>query len=144
MDWVPKPLSETFSTGVVGSELLIASTVLRLPMAVGLNVRLTVQVLFGLRPTPAIGQALVCAKSPALPPVRVMLLMISEAVPLLVIVNVCGVVVVFTVMLPNVIALGVGLITGAVPVPLNGTDNAVGLELAMLIVAARAPVAVGV
>jgi hypothetical protein len=46
-------------------------------------------------------------------------------------------------MLPNRKALLLGLMTGAVPVPVNATDNAVGFELAMVSVAARPFTAVG-
>ena len=60
-----------------------------------------------------------------------------------VIVRVCGVVVVPTVILPNWKALLLGLMTGATPVPESDTDSAVGFELAIVSVAPRAPVAVG-
>ena len=48
IDCVPTPLSDMFNNGVTGSLLLIMSTVLRFPMADGLNVRLMVQ----LKPAP--------------------------------------------------------------------------------------------
>lgn len=144
MDCVPNPLSEMFNSGVSGSELLMMSTVLRLPMAVGLKVILTVQEKFAASPAPPIEQVLAeMAKSAALPPDRVMPFRIKAAFPLFVRVRVCGVVVTPTVMLPNWKALFEGVITGAVPVPVKATDSGVGFELAIAIVATRVPAAAG-
>ena len=66
-----------------------------------------------------------------------------RSLPEFVIVSVCGVLVVPTVMLPNWKALFDGLMTGAVPFPVNGTDSGVGFELPIVRVALRAPVAAG-
>src|SRR6516162_558787 len=144
IDCVPKPLSDMFSTGVTGSELLIISTELRMPAAFGVNVMLTVQFRPAETPAPPIGQLFPdIAKSLALPPEMVIPLMTRGALPVLVMVKVCGVVVVPTVILPNWKALLLGLMTGAMPVPESGTDSAVGFELAIASVALRAPVAVG-
>jgi len=120
--------------------------VLRLPIAVGLKVMLTMQLAPAASPAPPMGHGVLevdNAKSLAFPPVSPMVLMINTAFPVLVSVRVCGVVVVPTVMLTNWKALLLGLMIGAMPLPVKGTDNAVGFELAMLIVAVRGPEAMG-
>jgi len=143
-DCAPKPLSDMFNTGVTGSELLIISTELRLPIAVGLKVMLIVHDALGANPIPPIAQPFEeMVKSLAFPPEIVAPFMTRFALPELVMVRVCGVVVVPTVILPNWKALLLGLITGAMPVPETGTISVVGFELAIASVAVRAPVAVG-
>ena len=143
-DCMPKPLSDMFNTGVTGSELLIISTELRLPVAFGVNVILTVQLWPAGTPAPPIGQVFPeIKKSLEFPLEMVIPLMTRSALPALVMVKVCGVVVVFTVTLPNWKALLLGLMTGAMPVPDTGTDSAVGFELAIASVALREPVAAG-
>jgi hypothetical protein len=74
---------------------LTETAALRAPLVVGLKVTLIVQ----LRLTPNVdgesGQLLVCAKSPAFVPVIAIELIVKAAVPLLVSVIVCAVLVVF-------------------------------------------------
>src|SRR3954453_19832846 len=73
VDCVPTPLSEMFNVGVAGSLLVITRTELRLPIAVGLNAMLTVQVRPGVTLPVTIGQVLpVMRKSLAFPPAIVM------------------------------------------------------------------------
>lgn len=86
IDCVPKPVNPTFRVGFTGSELLMTSSVVRVPVAVGVKVRLIVQVNPAASPPPPIGHGepeADIAKSPAFPVTRLMLLMINAALPVL-------------------------------------------------------------
>ena len=137
----PVPFSATVSVGLAGSLLMILSDADRAPTAVGLNVTLIEQLAPATRLAPHV---LVWAKSPGLVPVRLTLVIVSGAVPVLDNVTVCAALVVPTVWLPNVREVGVAEATGPVPVPLRATVcGLVGSESAMDNVAALAPIAVG-
>jgi len=132
-----------FNAGVTGSLLLTTSIELRLPIAFGVNVMFTVQVIPMGKPVPPMGQVEVDAKSNVFPPESPKPLMINGALPTFFSVMVCGALVVPTVMLPNWNALLSGLMIGATPVPVNDTASGVGLLLAMAMMAARAPLLAG-
>jgi len=78
MGAVPLPLSETEKSGFTGSLLLMASVATLGPVARGLNVMLIVQLEAAATAAP---QVLVCAKSPAFPPVIAMLLRFRGELP---------------------------------------------------------------
>jgi hypothetical protein len=88
---VPVPLRLTVC-GLFAALSLIESVAVRLPVADGVNVTLTVQVLLGVTVAPAQVLALL-AKSLAFVPPIVTVEMVRLAVPLLVTVTVCGVLV---------------------------------------------------
>jgi hypothetical protein len=120
------------------------SEALRAPVALGVKVTLTVQVLLGV--TVALVQvSVLLAKSPGLVPVRVTLVMVRLAVPLLVTVTDCAALVALISWLPKLTLVGEKLIPGAVPVPLK--PSVCGLSEALSAnesEAVRAPVALGV
>lgn len=89
---------------------------LLLPVAVGQNVTLILQLAPPLMPVP---QSLVTAKSPALVPVILRLDRLRRAVSVLVRIVVLGVLVVLTAWVPNDNVFGLKL--GTVPVPLRTT-----------------------
>ena len=96
------PVPDKLAVWGLPDALSLTETVaLRAPLAVGLKVTLIVQ----LRLTPNVdgesGQLLVWAKSPAFVPVIAIELIVKAAVPLLVSVIVCAVLVVFIGWLPN-------------------------------------------
>ena len=142
---VPVPLSATFNVGFTGSLLTIARVVVRAPAAVGRNVTLITQlpVVAG-RLAP---HGLDSPKSPAFPPVRVMLVMFKTAVPVLVSVTVFAALVVFTGWSggENASEVGATPALGAVPVPVSGTFSVgfVGSLLRIVTEAVRDPPAVG-
>src|SRR5947209_18957050 len=91
---------------------------LRVPVAVGVKVTLMVQEALAASVLELLGQVLVWAKSPALVPVRPMLLMVRAALPLLVSVTAWAVLVVLTCWLPKLRLVGLRLTPGAVVVVL--------------------------
>jgi len=125
------------------SEMLSAP--LRAPLAVGAKVTLAVQLCPGLSRlfNGAAAHVLVWRKSPLV----VILVIVRTAVPVLVIVTVCGLLVVPTAWLENERLVGVSItaVPAVTPVPLR--LNVCGLLAALSViesVAPRAPVAVGV
>jgi hypothetical protein len=98
---------------------LMETLALRLPVAEGVKVTLMVQLLPAASVLGLLGQVLVWAKSPALVPVRVMLVMVRAAVPLLVRVTVLAALVVLMTWFPKARLVGFKLTTGAgaAPVP---------------------------
>ena len=91
---------------------------LKLPALAGVNVTLIVQLAPAATLVP---QVLVWAKSPALVPLRVMLVMLRVALPLLVRVTELAALVVPTAWLPKLRLVGERLTAGWVPVPLRVT-----------------------
>jgi len=113
---------------------------LRLPVVVGLNVRLTVQLLAAAKELPQV--VAVSGKSADSAPVTAILEMVSVVVPTLVSVTFLTRLVVPTVTVPKFTRVGVSL--AAVPVPLSGTCCGLPAALSVMLTAAlRAPVAVG-
>jgi hypothetical protein len=86
----------------------------RVPLAVGVKVTLIVHLLLAANALP---QVLVWAKSPALVPVIARLVMLKAAVPVLLRVMACAVLLVPTDWLPNVRVVAERLTLGVVPVP---------------------------
>jgi len=136
----PVPLSAA-CCGLLPALSVMLKVPVRLPTAVGVKVRLMVQVALAAR---LAGQLLVCAKSPLL----LIPVMLSAALPVLVRVKAWAALVVFTTRLPNTtfaedrLAPGTGVFT---PVPLRVA--CCGLPLASsltLRVPLRAPTALGV
>ena len=80
---VPVPLRAAV-WGLLAALSVSDRLALRLPVAVGENVTLRVQLPFAARELGLMGQVLVWAKSPELVPVMPMLLMVRAALPLLV------------------------------------------------------------
>jgi len=141
---VPVPFSATVSVGLTGSELRIASDADLAPAAAGLNVTLTEQLAPAARLIPHV---LVWVKSPGLVPVRLMLLIVSAALPVLDNVIAWAALLVFTAWLPKGRLPGFTDATGAVrvaPVPLSATVcGLAGSESEMDIAAAFAPAVLG-
>src|SRR5437660_901588 len=119
---------------------------LREPVAVGVKVTLMVQEAPAASALQLLGDLLVWAKSPALVPVRAMLLMVRAALPLLVSVTAWAALVVLTCWLPKLRLVGLKLTPGAlVPLPLKATVCGLPLALSVILtLALRVPVAVGV
>ena len=92
---VPVPLKAT-ACGLPLALSVMVTLALRLPLADGVKVTLIVQVPPAARVLELLGQVLVCAKSPALVPLKLMLLMVKAALPLLASVTVCAALVVPT------------------------------------------------
>ena len=143
---VPVPESATLC-GLPAALSLIVTLALRLPVAVGENVTLSVQVAPAASVLGLSGQVFVCAKSPALAPLTPMLLIVNAAVPLLVSVTDFAALVVPTSWLPKLSDVGLSVTPGAgvTPVPLSAT--LCGLPPAsslMLTLALRPPFAEGV
>lgn len=69
---------------------VMVTDAVRIPVTVGVKVTLIVQLAFTARVELLAGHVFVCAKSPAFVPVRVMLEMVSGAVPELVRVTLCA------------------------------------------------------
>ena len=114
------PLKETFS-GLSAALSVMDTLALLLPVVLGVKVTLIVHdALTASEP----GQVLVCAKSPALVPVMLMVLMLSAAVPLLVSVTVFVALVELTFWLPKLRLVGFKFTIGAGAlwaVPLSAT-----------------------
>src|SRR6266566_2903572 len=91
----PVPLRAT-DCGLPDALSVIVTLALRLPVAVGVKVTLMVQEAPAASVLELLGHVLVWAKSPALVPVRAMLLMVRDPVPLLVSVTVCAALVALT------------------------------------------------
>src|SRR5205085_9850430 len=91
----PVPLKATVC-GLPHALSLIERLALRLPVAAGVKVTLMVQVAPAARVFGLLGHVLVWAKSPELVPAKLMLLMVKAALPLLVSVTACAVLVLFT------------------------------------------------
>jgi hypothetical protein len=119
----------------------------RAPVAVGLNVTLIAQFAFAASVAGLTGHVFVCAKSPALAPVMLTPVIVSAAVPLFVNVTACMPLVLPTFCEANVSDTGASVTAGvfaAAPVPARPTACGLPVALsAMLTLAARAPVAVG-
>ena len=115
MFYCPDPDSVT-SSGLVGSESVIRSVALRVPLALGANLTLMVQLLPEAWLVP---QVLVCVKSAELVPVNEMELMVRVAGPTFVRVTVWAALVVPTVWAEKLKL--VGLKVTIVPVPLSAT-----------------------
>src|SRR3984893_12294995 len=93
----PVPLSDTVNAGLAGSEVLMVNTAARAPPADGVNVTLMGQLPPGVTPVPPVAQLpLAIAKSPALAPLKVMLLTVSGPSPVFDSVAVCTALVVPT------------------------------------------------
>jgi hypothetical protein len=90
---LPVPVRETLC-GLPAALSVTVTLAVRVPIAVGLNVTLIVQLAPAARVLGLMGQVVLCAKSPALVPVIPILLMVSAAVPLFVSVTVFGALVV--------------------------------------------------
>jgi hypothetical protein len=91
-------------------------------LRLGVKVTFTVQLAPGASPMPPIGQLLVCAKSPVLPPPMVMPERIRFDPPVLVMVTGSGLLVTPTLVAGKVSDAGLGVIAGAViPVPVSVT-----------------------
>ena len=121
---------------------LMLSEAVSLPLAVGVNVTLIVQLAPAASELP---QVLVWAKALALAPVIATLVMLNVAVPLFVRVTVEAALLVPTAWLLKETLVGERLTAGAVPVPERLTVCGLPLALSvMLTEAARLPVAVGV
>ena len=121
---------------------VMLSEAVRLPLAEGVNVTLIVQLVPAATLAP---QLLVCAKSLALVPASARLVMLKVALPVLLRVTVCAVLVVLTAWLPKARLVGERPSTGAVPVPERLTVCGLPLALSeMLSEAARLPLAEGV
>ena len=126
---------------------VIVTAAVRAPVAVGMKVTFTVQLVEAANVDGLTGQFVVCAKSPALVPVIAMLLIVSAPGPLLVTVMACEVLVVFLVWLPKLSEVGERLTEGAAatPVPLSEIDRGLPLPLSVTVtVAVRDPDAGGV
>ena len=137
----PVPLNEIVC-GLEGSESLMDTEATRAPTAVGLNVMRMVQLAPAAKVAPHVVEP---AKLLEFVPVRIMLVMVRAAVPVLDSVTVCAALVVFTSWFPKASAVGVTPATGTAPVPLSATFT-VGFTGSLLLTvrfAARAPVAVG-
>src|SRR5213593_2962406 len=89
LEAVPVPVRVTLC-GLPTALSVIATLALRLPVAVGLNATVIVHVAFAAR---VAGQSFACVKSPGFAPVRPTLVMVSEAVPVFLSVDVCDVLV---------------------------------------------------
>jgi len=96
------------------------SEAVSVPVADGVNVTLTVQVLVGVNVAPVQVSALL-AKSASLAPLSVTPVMGRLVVPLLVTVSVCGALVVFTAWLVKDKAEAEKVATGPIPVPVKLT-----------------------
>lgn len=86
---VPVPLRVT-DCGLFGALSLIVTLALRAPLAPGVKVTLIVQLLPAVNVLGLIGHVLVCAKSPALVPATLIVVIVRSAVPLLVSVTICA------------------------------------------------------
>ena len=126
------------------SVMLMVAT--RAPVVVGVKVTLKTQVAFGASVVTQLAGVVEEAKSPGLVPPRLIALMVSGPVPVLVSVTVWAALVVPTKRLPKLrLVLGVKVTAGAMPVPLRLMVWGLPLALSvMLMVAARAPVTLGV
>ena len=114
----------------------------RPPLAAGVKVTLIVQFAPAATELP---QVLVCIKSPALVPVMARLEIVKAALPVLVRVTACAVLVVPTDWLPKERLAGARLTAGAVPVPVRLTVWGLPTALsAMVSEGARLPLADGV
>lgn len=137
--YCPVPVSAT-ATLVAGAETFTFKLAVLLPVLVGLKVTVTVQ----FAPTESLaGQVL-----PAMlnwlafaPPIRIEL-MVSCAVPGLLITTVCGALVVFLFWVPKARDVGDTEFIGATPVP-DAVNDTVPIELAMLTGPLSTPVVVG-
>ena len=113
----------------------------RLPLAAGVNVTRIVQLVLAATELPHV---LLCAKSLALVPVSARLVMLKAALPVLLRVTACAVLVVPTDWLPKARLVGERLATGAVPVPERLTVCGLPLALSVMITeAVRLPLAAG-
>ena len=91
----PVPLRAT-DCGLLLALSVMETVALRLPLVVGVKVTLMVQFDPAASVLDPVGQVVVWAKSPALVPARLMLLMVRAALPLLVSVTVWAALVVLT------------------------------------------------
>ena len=91
----PVPLSVT-DCGLSPALSLMLTLALRAPVTLGVKVTLIVQLLPAGNVLGLMGQVLVCAKSPALVPATLIVVIVRSAVPLLVSVTVCAALVVLT------------------------------------------------
>ena len=125
---------------------VIVTAAVRDPIALGLNVTLIVQL--PLLAATEFPQLFVCAKSPVLAPVTPMFVMLSDALPVLVSVTDCELLVVFNVWLANVRLELERFTAGAeapAPVPLRLMDCGLPEALSVMVTdAKREPAAVGV
>src|SRR5437016_1002956 len=108
-DVTPTPLNDT-DCGLVGSLSAILTVALRLPVPLGAKVTVKLKEAFGGNVAGSSSELRV--KSAALGPTTLMLLIWSEAVPLLSNVIVCGLLAVFTNSLPKPRLVGLTLIFG--------------------------------
>jgi hypothetical protein len=138
----PVPLSVTVC-GLPVALSVIVTAADRAPDAAGLNVTVTVHI--DETATPPL-QLFVTLKSVALAPVAEMLEIVTAPEPVFVMVAVWAALVVFTVWLANVSAVGatVIVVVAAAPVPLRATLCGLPAALSVIVTAAeRAPEAVG-
>ena len=120
---MPLPVS-AIERGLPNAESVMLTEAIRVPVAVGLNVTLMMQLDVGPVPVGSVAgsvpQVFVCAKSPACAPAMPIALIVSGPVPVLVSVAVLTPLVVDTFWLPKSSAAGARLTMGAVPLPLSG------------------------
>lgn len=138
---VPARLTDCWLPAALLLLSVMVKEAVRLPVAVGVNVTLIVQLLPAVSELP---QLLVCAKSPGLVPVSAMLLMVRVAFPVLLSVAVWAVLVVPTLVELKLRLAGETLAEGALPVPV--TLTACGLVVALSVIvreAVRVPQDVG-
>jgi hypothetical protein len=147
LTFAPAPVPVRLTDCWLPATLLLLSVMIkeavRLPIAVGVNVTLMVQLPLAASELPHV---LVCAKSPGLAPVNATLAMDRATFPVLFSVTVWAALVVLTFWLLKLRVVGVTPAMGAVPMPVPVRLTVCGLPLAlsaMLTEAVRLPMAVG-
>src|SRR2546427_414264 len=145
---IPVPASDT-DCGLPGASSVMVTVAVRAPVAAGVNVTVKAQLADAATGPPARGHGATpepaTAKSPGFEPARAMLVMLRLAVPLLVRVTVCAVLVALSRWLTTARVVGTRAAAGITPAP--ASDTYCGLLAAssvMVTVAVRAPVAAGV
>jgi hypothetical protein len=144
---VPVPVSDTVC--VLGvAESLIVSVATRVPVALGVNVTLIVQLAPAARALGSVPQVFVCAKLVEFVPLIAKLLTVIDAVPTFESVTGCAALVVPVVWLANVSVVADSLATGpaaVAPVPVSDTICVLGVAVSVRVsVALNAPAALGV
>jgi hypothetical protein len=139
---VPVTLTDCWLAATLLLLSVMTKVAVRLEAAVGVNVTLIVQLPLAARELPHV---LVSAKSPGLAPVKVILLIVRAALPLLFSVTDCGVLVVPTFWLLKVRLEVVMPATGPSPVPVTPTVWGLFVALSVMVKeAVRLPEAAGV
>jgi hypothetical protein len=133
----PVPVRDTVC-GLPEALSVMVRAPVRVPLAVGVKVTLTVQLVLTARLAP---QLLLCAKSP----LAVMLVMLAAAVPVFDTVTGCDALLLPSTCAAKVSVLVDNVMTGAVPVPVRETLCGLFEALSVMVsVPARKPLAVGV